>query len=187
MCSHSSTRSRLDHVANLSGVKRLPWLLTTVLLAACGAIPTPTGGSSGPTSSPPVSEHSASTSATPSDRGPLAVASSEAASQVRMDGTVHVTDQCVLLDVQGEEVLLAWPAARTSWDPATRNITFTNRDGTRQVFSDTNRLMLKGSSSRAQNGQTNEAWAASLDWVSPPAQGCLRDARLFVDEVQIPQ
>ncbi len=32
-----------------------------------------------------------------------------------------------------------------------------------------------------------EAWAASLNWVSPPARECLRDVRLFVDEVQIPQ
>jgi hypothetical protein len=174
-------------VVNLSGVKRLAWLVTTVLLAACGTIPTPTGGSSGPTSSPHVSAHSATTSVTPSDWGPLAVASSEEASQVRMDGTVHVTDQCVLLEVQGEEVLLAWPAARTSWDPATRNITFTNRDGIRQIFSDTNRLMFQGTSSSAENGQTNEAWAASLEWASPPAGKCLRDVRLFVDEVQIPQ
>jgi hypothetical protein len=104
-----------------------------------------------------------------------------------MDGTIHVSDRCVLLEVQGEEVLLAWPAARTSWDPATRNIAFTNRDGTRQIFSDTNRLMFQGSSSRAPNGQTNEAWAASVNWVSPPASECLRDVRLFVDEVQIPQ
>jgi hypothetical protein len=174
-------------VVSLSGVKRLAWLLTTVLLAACGTIPTPSGGSSGPTSSPPVSAQSATTSPTPSEWGPLAVASSEEASLVRMDGTIHVTDLCVLLEVQGDEVLLAWPAVRTSWDPATRNITFTNRDGRRQIFSDTNRLILQGSSSRAQNGQTNEAWAASLDWASPPARECLRDVRLFVDEVQIPQ
>lgn len=106
---------------------------------------------------------------------------------MRMDGTVHVTDRCVLFAVQGQEVLLAWPAARTSWHPATRNITFTNRDGTRQIFSDTNGLVIQGSSSRAQNGQTNEAWAASLHWASPPAGECLRDVRLFVDEVQIPQ
>jgi hypothetical protein len=106
---------------------------------------------------------------------------------VRMDGTVHVSDRCVLLEVQGEEVLLEWPVARTSWDPATRNITFTNRDGRPQIFSDTNHLMFRGSSSRAQNGQTNEAWAASWNWVSPPARECLRDVRLFVDEVQIPQ
>jgi hypothetical protein len=121
------------------------------------------------------------------DWGPLAVASSQEASQVRMDGTIHVSDRCVLLVVQGEEVQLAWPVARTSWDPATRNITFTNRDGRSQIFSDTNQLMFRGSSSRAQNGQTNEAWAASVNWVSPPARECLRDVRLFVDEVQIPQ
>jgi hypothetical protein len=167
-------------------VKHLAWLLTTVLLAACGTNPTPTG-SSVPTSSAPVSTHSATASATPSDWGPLAVASTDEASQVGMEGTIHVTDQCVLFEVQGEEVLLAWPAARTSWDRATRNITFTNRDGVRQIFSDTNRLMFQGSSSRAQDGQTNEAWAAALDWASPPAGECLRDVRLFVDEVQIPQ
>lgn len=125
----------------------------------------------------------------PTDWGPLAVVPSEAPNLVlmRLDGTLHVTDRCVLLEVQGEEVLLAWPAALVFWDPATRNITFTNRDGPRPIFSDTNRLMFRGTASRAESGETNEAWAASVSWVSPPARECLRDVRLSVDEVQIPQ
>jgi hypothetical protein len=120
--------------------------------------------------------------------GPLAIAPGQGGGQVHMDGVIHITNRCVLLDKQGEDVLLVWAVDRTTWDPTSRNITFTNRDGRQQIFSDGNQLIFEGgSSTRAQDGQTNEAWAASVSWVSPPATQCLRDARLFVDEVQIPQ
>ena len=122
----------------------------------------------------------------PGDWGPLAVAPRIWGDEVSVDGAIRVSDLCVFLDRQGHETLLVWPAA-THWDPSLGHITYTNSDGSPQIFSDGNHLVFRGViSTRADGGQTNQEWVASIMWILPPATQCLRDNRLFVDEVQIP-
>jgi hypothetical protein len=106
---------------------------------------------------------------------------------VTIEGTIQVTGECVLLDTDGQETLLVWTVDATSLDPTTGNITYTNRDGRPQIFSDGNSLVFRGRISTGTPGQTNDDWAVSVTWLSPPATQCLRDSRLFVEDVQIPQ
>ena len=120
--------------------------------------------------------------------GPLAVANAQGGGDALIHGTIEIRDDCVLLDEQGEEVLLVWPADRTRWDPASGSITVEDFDGTQNTFSDASQVVMGGGgSSLIEGGQNSEEWVSSIDWVRRPSDNCLRDTRWFVTEVDIPQ
>src|SRR5688500_5692101 len=90
------------------------------------------GGSSQPAETP-----GASAAETPSpseaavDWGPLAVERGATTRDAAISGRLRVTDDCVLLVAEpASEILLLWPAERTSWDAPGSTITFVNTDGT---------------------------------------------------------
>jgi hypothetical protein len=119
----------------------------------------------------------------------LAVALESFGDEARVEGTIRVTDQCVLLTSESaDETLLVWDPSATSWNPEAASFTYTNENGLPQTFSDGNHLILGGiTSARPEGGPTNIELAASVHLLSRPAAECLRDVRLFVNEVQIPQ
>ncbi len=102
----------------------------------------------------------------------------DGADTARTEGTLRVTDTCVLLDRPGGPVLLVWPADRTSWNPGARTIAFSNFDGTPVSAGDGSRVVLGGSGdSKDESGTTTEAWLARTPWVARPADSCPLDSR----------
>jgi hypothetical protein len=62
--------------------------------------------------------------------GPLAVVPGPPSGDLALiSGTLEITDRCVRLGEQGNDVLLVWPADATVWNPEQRTIRYTNRDG----------------------------------------------------------
>lgn len=117
--------------------------------------------------------------------GPLAVVPADRVGmEALIEGTLEVTDQCVLLDEQGEDVLLMWDAGQTRWNPDERTITVEGRDGTVTVGDGDEVRLGGGGSSVTEGGVASGEWAAGIDWVSPPASTCLTDARWSVDGVE---
>lgn len=117
--------------------------------------------------------------------GPLAVTPPDQTSmEALIQGTLRVTDDCVLLDEQGEDVLLMWDAGQVTWNAEARTITFEDADGTVTV-ADGDRVRLGGGGSSVdEGGAPPQQWVESIDWVSPPAPSCLTDIRWSVDEVE---
>lgn len=119
--------------------------------------------------------------------GPLGVADAQGGGDALIHGTIQIRDDCVLLDEQGEEVLLVWPSDRTRWDASSRSITFESRDGARDTFSDGDPVVMRGGgSSLSEGGESSEEWVSSIDWVDRPADSCLRDVRWFVTQIDLP-
>ncbi|MGH9052685.1 MAG: hypothetical protein ACRDWX_06700 [Acidimicrobiia bacterium] len=117
--------------------------------------------------------------------GPLAVEPlPEGSGAALIAGTLKVTEDCVILDEQGEDVLLVWPADRTSWNPESRTIAFETRDGQMVTLTDGDEVKFGGGgSSMEEDGLSAEAFVTSVKWVSQPQPSCVTDARWFVGDV----
>lgn len=71
------------------------------------------------------------------DWGPLAVVPPQSgADTARTEGKLRITDRCVFLSTRGGDVLLLWPADRTTWDAHARTITFSDNDGSTVIAGD---------------------------------------------------
>ncbi len=163
--------------------------LLAALLAGCGSsqrtaevrasIAAPSGA---PTPSP--------VSATPSPSGawgPLAVIPpQDGADTARTEGTLRITNACVILDTAGGPVLLLWPADRTAWAAASHTISFANFDGTTVVVGDGMALALGGGGDSSAEGAAPEAWLAETPWVARPALSCPLGVRWTVGAVMRP-
>lgn len=155
-----------DHILH-----RAPAALTVfLLLSACGGAP----------------GDDITVQAAGEEWGPLAVvAGSGSGGEALAHGTLQVTDHCVLLDESGEDVLLLWPADRTSWDPDTRTVTFEKDDGEAVPVGDGDEVRLgRGGSSIDEGGPSDEEFLAAVEWESEPAESCLTDARWGVNSVE---
>lgn len=116
--------------------------------------------------------------------GPLAVVQGAGGEEALIEGSLQVGDQCVLLDERGTDVLLVWPADRTSWDAESETITFLLPTGEIVILGDGDRVVLGGGgSSVEEDGKSAGEFVAGLDWVSPPAHECVADTRWFVNEL----
>ena len=154
-------------------------LVAALVMVALVAGPTPRdrfGASPGPSlaSAPPSSQPSAPS---PIAWGPLAVfPPQDGADSARNEGTLRITGTCVTLERLGEVTLLTWPADRTTWDEASRTITFENFDGTIATVADGDVVVVGGSGggteSEAEGGISSEEYVARIDWVAPPASSC---------------
>lgn len=117
--------------------------------------------------------------------GPLAVMTArQFLGQARISGSVLITEGCVLLEENDQEVLLVWLAQRTAWDGESRTITFENEDGeTVSVVDDQEVSFGGGSSSVAVGAAPSEQWVEEVQWASRPSSSCLRDKRWIVNAV----
>ncbi len=136
-------------------------LLTTLAIAGCSSADAP----------PHSSDDQQAREQDP--WGPLAVQPpQEGFLEAETGGTLRITDECVFLgDGDESEVLLVWPADRTSWDGANRTITYEDVDGTVTV-ADGDQVTLGGGYVPIESF---EEWVAEFEWVSPPAQTCRAD------------
>lgn len=105
--------------------------------------------------------------------GPLAVRPpQETFMEAQTGGTLRITDECVFLgDGDDSEVLLVWPADRTSWDGSNRTISYEDVDGTVTVADGDQVVMVGG----YVPIESFEEWVAESAWVSSPAQTCRAD------------
>ena len=147
------------------------------------------GASPGPSlaSAPPSSEPSAPSAIA---WGPLAVfPPQDGADSARNEGTLRITDACVTLERLGEVTLLTWPADRTTWDEASRTITFENFDGTIVTVADGDDVVVGGSGggteSEAEGGISSEEYVDRIDWVAPPASSCPLDSWWGVGAIEL--
>jgi len=167
-------------------------LVAMLVVVALVAGPTPRdrfGASAGTSLSsvPPSSEPSASSAIA---WGPLAVfAPQDGADTARNEGTLRITDSCVTLERLGEVTLLTWPADRTTWDGASRTITFENFDGTVVTVADGDVVVVGGSGSGGESegepGLSTEEYLDRIDWVAPPASSCPLDERWGVGALNL--
>lgn len=118
----------------------------------------------------------------PQDWGPLVVVPPQpGADTARTEGKLRVTDRCVFLSTRGGDVLLLWPADRTTWDAHARTITFSNNDGSTVIAGDGTTVVLGGSGdSKQESGTTTEVWMERVPWVARPAPACPVESRWWV-------
>jgi len=114
--------------------------------------------------------------------GPIAIVPPQSgADSARNEGTLRITETCVVLVTRGGPVLLIWPADRTTWNAEERSITFANYDGTTVTAGDGADVVVGGSGdSEGDGGMTSEAWLARTPWVARPAVSCPLEARWWV-------
>jgi hypothetical protein len=116
--------------------------------------------------------------------GPIAAARGSAGDLALTSGTLEITDRCTFLASGDRRMLLVWPAERTSWNPGTGVIRLTSLNGQTIDLRHGQQVALGGGgSSRAEDGLGADAWAASFDWVSRPAQECISDERWSITDV----
>lgn len=139
---------------------------TLALVAACE--------SASPTDGPDATEW-----------GPLAVVpGSEAGDGAMIRGSIQIDDGCALLDEQGEDVLLVWPADRTAWNGDEQTVTFVRNNGQAASLQDGDQVSFGGGgSSRGEDGLAADEFMAGIDWVAEPASNCLMDTRWFIYEL----
>jgi hypothetical protein len=101
-----------------------------------------------------------------------------------IQGTLRITDDCVFLDEQGDDVLLVWPADRTTWTPETRTISFERTDGQAVLLADGNEVTFGGGGSSVdEGGMEPEDWVAAIEWVSEPPSACVTDTRWSIGDL----
>lgn len=89
-----------------------------------------------------------------------------------------------MLDEQGDDVLLVWPADRTTWNARARTVTFENFDGTTVTVGDGDEVeMGGGGTSVDEGGLPGAEWLASIEWVAPPDPSCVTDTRWGVGDI----
>ena len=107
--------------------------------------------------------------------GPLAVVPGEpSGDRALIHGTLRITDECAMLYVQGDQLLLVWPAQATTWNADQRTITYTNRDGSTVELRDGTPVAFGGGElPKAVNG---------IDWTSAPAPECMTETQWRVSD-----
>lgn len=117
--------------------------------------------------------------------GPLAVVPpSDAGDGALIEGVLQVTEECVLLDERGNDVLLVWPADRVGWDAGAETVTFESTRGEVVTLGDGDRVAFGGGgSSLGEGGQSGEQFVEGVEWVSQPDAGCVVDTRWFVYDI----
>lgn len=162
--------------------------LVAIALTACdnsvepsASLPEPSASLSNIETPTPSVEGPASSAANV-DFGPLAVIRpSDGSDTALTNGTLRVTKRCVLLKTDSGRELLVWPADRTAWDADTRQISFSNFDGTIVRVREGTRVNVGGSGgSNAEDGTTSQAWLSQMLWVQRPAGSCPLKSRWFV-------
>jgi hypothetical protein len=116
--------------------------------------------------------------------GPLAVVHGGGGDEALIEGTIMITDECVLLDERGELVLLVWPSGQTEWDEASASIRFADFDGSTTTIVDGQTVRFSGGGSSVEEGGLgSEEWVNSIAWLWEPVPSCVTDTRWFVSGI----
>jgi hypothetical protein len=90
----------------------------------------------------------------------------------------------VLLDEQGEPVLLVWPEDRARWDDEESAVEFIGDSGEPILLRDGDMVSLGGGgSSNVEDGRNADDFLESVGWVSQPSRNCVMDVRWFVGDL----
>lgn len=104
-----------------------------------------------------------------------------------IEGTLRVTDTCVLLEGGGQETLLVFRQPEVSWDGDKGEVLF-DSDGTTIRLRDGQPVSFGGGgSSSTEDGVDDEAYLRDTDWANAPAESCLRPNRFEVNSVVEPR
>jgi hypothetical protein len=164
------------------------WVLATAVLLAVSAC---SGGFSiesttetGFTTDAPQVTTTTPPAGNDSSWGPLAVVRGGNGMDALIEGTIRITDDCVLLDERGELVLLVWPADRTLWDEDSAAIRFNDPNGGVTTIVDGQPVRLGGGGTSVDEGGLGaEEWRNSIEWISAPPSSCVTDTRWSVSGV----
>jgi hypothetical protein len=160
-----------SHIGRRTGVAVV--LAAALAAAACGddTDETGTAGAPDPTVSNPW--------------GPLSVVpGAGSGAEALIHGTLRITDDCVFLDERGDDVLLVWPADRTTWTPETGTISFERDDGQAVPLADGDEVTFGGGGSSVDEaGIKAEDWVAAIEWVSEPPPACVTDTRWSISDL----
>jgi hypothetical protein len=163
-----------SHIGRRAGVAVV--LAAALVAAACGddTDEAGTAGAPDPTVSNPGQPW-----------GPLSVVpGAGSGGEALIQGTLRITDDCVFLDEQGDDVLLVWPADRTTWTPETRTISFERTDGQAVPLADGDEVTFGGGGSSVdEGGMEPEDWVAAIEWVSEPPSACVTDTRWSIGDL----
>jgi hypothetical protein len=167
-------RFACSHVGRRAGVAVV--LAAALVGAACGD-DTDEAGTSG------AADRTAANPGQP--WGPLSVVpGAGSGGEALIQGTLRMADDCVFLNEQGEDVLLVWPADRTTWAPDTGTISFERTDEQTVSLADGDVVTLAGGGSSVdEGGMEAEDWVASLEWVSEPSPACVTATRWFIGDL----
>ena len=102
-----------------------------------------------------------------------------------IDGPVHVTEDCVLLEEPENEVLLVWPVDRVTWVAQSETVVWHSVEGDPVVtLTEGDQVVLSGGGSSAVvGGQSGAQWVEHVRWINPPAPSCPIDAGWIVSDV----
>ncbi len=170
-------RSTVKHIPQRAAVGLV--VVLAIVVGACG------GGDTGGTSDPPGTTEGPVGVEGDGEWGPLAVVPpADGSDGALIQGTLRVTEDCVLLSEQGDDVLLVWPADRTIWSPDVSTVSFLLGAGQWATFADGDRVTFGGGgSSTDEGGLADDDWVAGIVWVSEPDAACVTDTRWFVGAV----
>jgi hypothetical protein len=99
----------------------------------------------------------------------------------RTEGTLRITETCVVLITNGGAMVLVWPADRTTWNAGQGAIAFANDDGSTMTAGDGDYVVLGGSADSFEDGGvTPQEWLVQTPWVQAPDPTCPLDTRWWV-------
>ena len=117
--------------------------------------------------------------------GPLAVERSGVGMDAAISGRLEITDECVvLIAVPDFEILLVWPADRTTWDDELRTVTFIDEDAS--VFTLRDGMSVRfggGGFSEAESDISTAEWLENWTWVNEPDTSCIGSEAWLIDNV----
>lgn len=120
--------------------------------------------------------------------GPLAVVpGGGSGNEALIIGTLRVTDDCVFVEERGDDVLLVWPADRTTWNDEEKSIEFLQSSGESIHLAHGDQVRISGGGSSVDEGGLEaDDWLASIQWTSEPPGPCVKDTRWFVGDLLNP-
>lgn len=117
--------------------------------------------------------------------GPLAVVQAgNAGLDALIEGTIRITDECVLLEERGDMVLLVWPSNRIQWDKGSATVQFTDPNSGPVTIEDGQVVRLGGGGTSVNEGGLGaQEWLDSIKWIAEPPLSCVTDTRWSVSGV----
>lgn len=93
--------------------------------------------------------------------------------EAQLEGTMRITGDCAFVESADFDLLLVWPADRTTWNPTEQSATLTSSDGTSVTWRDGDRVSMGGgASSPADDAMTGSDWVSQREWVAQPNLDC---------------
>ena len=122
--------------------------------------------------------------------GPLAVVNQPPNGDfARTEGVMRLTGECAMLEVlNGDVLLLVWPADATTWQPESKTILSRGFGGEVVAVGDGQEVVLSGSGTPfigPEAEMTMAEWVAAREWEAAPRGSCTSDQAWSIGEVAL--